>query len=142
MSLLCIDADAQQALSLDGGWNFWIPTDSATAALPAYAKSPVQVTVPHTYNLMDGLENYAGRAFYNRELPLTEDMKGKICGFISTGFTTMLLSSSTESKPVNTSMQGTPLLLWILRHTSYGVGKYRYRTVRQFLLFKQSALET
>ena len=77
MSLLCIDADAQQALSLDGGWNFWIPTDSATAALPAYAKSPVQVTVPHTYNLMDGLENYAGRAFYNRELPLTEDMKGK-----------------------------------------------------------------
>ena len=26
---------------------------------------------------MDGLENYAGRAFYNRELPLTEDMKGK-----------------------------------------------------------------
>ena len=77
MRLLCIDADAQQALSLDGGWNFWIPTDSATAALPAYAKSPVQVTVPHTYNLMDGLENYAGRAFYNRELPLTEDMKGK-----------------------------------------------------------------
>lgn len=35
------------------------------------------VHVPHTYNTMEGLEDYAGEAVYKRTLPITADMKGK-----------------------------------------------------------------
>ena len=35
------------------------------------------VNVPHTYNVMDGLEDYAGEATYKRVLPITPDMKGR-----------------------------------------------------------------
>ena len=35
------------------------------------------VTVPHTYNIMEGLEDYVGEAVYSRELPVAADMKGK-----------------------------------------------------------------
>ena len=33
------------------------------------------VQVPHTYNIMEGLEDYAGEAVYKRTLPITADMK-------------------------------------------------------------------
>ena len=34
------------------------------------------MTVPHTYNVMPGLEEYAGRTWYERSLPITKAMKG------------------------------------------------------------------
>lgn len=56
---------AQQDLSLDGGWELMING------------SRFMVQVPHTYNIMEGLEDYAGEAVYKRILPMTDDMKGK-----------------------------------------------------------------
>ena len=58
---------AQQTISLNGIWDFWLPVK-----LPK-----TTVTVPHTYNIMPGLEDYAGEAWYSRTLPLTPDMKGR-----------------------------------------------------------------
>lgn len=58
---------AQETISLNGKWLFWIPEKI----------NPQEVTVPHTYNLMEGLEDYAGEAWYSRELPVTSEMKGK-----------------------------------------------------------------
>ncbi len=58
---------AQQDISLDGTWSFWTPV-----------KTPkVTVTVPHTYNIMPGLEDYAGEAWYSRTLPITPEMRGR-----------------------------------------------------------------
>jgi len=62
---------AQVTTSLNGQWSFW------TASTPKQ-----QVNVPHTYNVMEGLEEYAGEAFYQRVLPITPEMKGhqvRIC---------------------------------------------------------------
>lgn len=64
---MMLSLNAQETISLDGKWNFWIPKK----------KNPQIVTVPHTYNLMEGLEDYAGEAWYSRELPVTSEMKGK-----------------------------------------------------------------
>ncbi len=58
-------AKAQQNILLDGEWQM-------TIADKAYT-----VNVPHTYNIMEGLEDYAGEAVYRRTLPITADMKGK-----------------------------------------------------------------
>jgi beta-glucuronidase len=57
---------AQKTLSLNGEWTFWVPEKAD--------KQTVQV--PHTYNVMPGLEDYAGEAWYARKLPITPDMKG------------------------------------------------------------------
>ena len=57
---------AQQDVSLDGEWKLTVDGKS------------YQVMVPHTYNIMDGLEDYAGEAVYQRTLPITNDIKGKI----------------------------------------------------------------
>ena len=56
---------AQQDVSLDGEWKLTVDGKS------------YQVMVPHTYNIMDGLEDYAGEAVYQRTLPITNDMKGQ-----------------------------------------------------------------
>ncbi len=66
LTSLCI-ARAQENISLNGEWDFSVPDMMA----------PVKVTVPHTYNVMDGLEDYAGKALYSRMLPVTPEMKGK-----------------------------------------------------------------
>ena len=58
---------AQQTVSLDGTWSFWTPVKTPKCT----------VQVPHTYNVMPGLEDYAGEAWYSRTLPLTSDMQGK-----------------------------------------------------------------
>lgn len=58
---------AQHDISLCGEWQFMLPNGSRQST----------VTVPHTYNIMEGLEDYAGVAVYSRELPITPDMKGK-----------------------------------------------------------------
>ena len=57
---------AQEDIPLDGEWQMNIGGKTYT------------VNVPHTYNVMDGLEDYAGEVVYKRVLPITKDMKGKI----------------------------------------------------------------
>lgn len=52
-------------ISLDGDWQLSI------------AGRDYHVKVPHTYNLMPGLEDHAGEAVYQRTLPITPDLKGK-----------------------------------------------------------------
>ena len=69
-SLICAavmpeKAQAQHDISLDGEWQLNIDGRDYT------------VTVPHTYNTMAGLEDYAGEAVYRRTLPITEEMEGK-----------------------------------------------------------------
>lgn len=54
-----------QDIMLNGEWQMTIEGKNFT------------VNVPHTYNVMDGLEDYAGEAVYKRTLPITPDMKGK-----------------------------------------------------------------
>lgn len=56
---------AQQDFLLDGEWQMTI------------ADKEYKVQVPHTYNIMEGLEDYAGEAVYKRTLPFTTDMKNK-----------------------------------------------------------------
>ena len=56
---------AQQDFLLDGEWQMTI------------ADKEYKVQVPHTYNIMEGLEDYAGEAVYKRTLPFTADMKNK-----------------------------------------------------------------
>jgi len=56
---------AQQDITLDGEWQMTIGGRDYT------------VNVPHTYNIMEGLEDYAGEAIYRRTLPITADMKGR-----------------------------------------------------------------
>jgi len=51
---LVLPMTAQQNVSLDGEWNLTVDGKS------------YQVTVPHTYNIMEGLEDYAGEAVYQR----------------------------------------------------------------------------
>ncbi len=65
VALLLPVALRAQDVSLDGKWQLTIGDKTMT------------VSVPHTYNVMDGLEDYAGEAVYRRLLPVTADMKGK-----------------------------------------------------------------
>lgn len=65
MAMTTLAAQAQHDISLNGTWQMEIQGKSYT------------VSVPHTYNVMDGLEDYAGEAVYHRQLPITADMKGK-----------------------------------------------------------------
>lgn len=62
---LAVPMVAQQNVTLDGEWQLMIDGQR------------YQVTVPHTYNIMEGLEDYAGAAVYQRTLPVTTDMKGR-----------------------------------------------------------------
>lgn len=57
---------AQQDISLDGEWRFSVDGTKWE-----------NVMVPHTYNTMEGLEDYDGPAVYERTLPITANMKGK-----------------------------------------------------------------
>ena len=65
VALCSVHVSAQQDISLDGKWQM------------AIAGKEYTVTVPHTYNLMEGLEDYAGEAVYKKTLPITADMKGQ-----------------------------------------------------------------
>jgi beta-glucuronidase len=55
-----------QDITLNGEWQFTVDNQKWQT-----------VTVPHTYNIMEGLEDYAGEAVYKRSLPITADMKNK-----------------------------------------------------------------
>ena len=61
-------------ISLCGPWRFVADSADHAAGLPANA---AVVSVPHTYNVMEGLEDYAGRAWYERRLSLPATMKGR-----------------------------------------------------------------
>lgn len=62
--LLTIPAFSED-ISLDGEWQLSVNGKDYT------------VNVPHTYNVMPGLEDFAGVAVYTKSLPITQDMKGK-----------------------------------------------------------------
>lgn len=62
---LSLSSAAAQDISLDGEWQMTI------------LGKEYKVNVPHTYNVMEGLEDYAGEAFYRRTLPVMADMKDK-----------------------------------------------------------------
>jgi beta-glucuronidase len=64
---------AQDDISLNGEWFFRVPDGTKGVPTSSFREQPVQV--PHTYNVMDGLEDYAGKASYSRSLPVTEAMK-------------------------------------------------------------------
>ena len=55
-----------QDITLNGEWQFTVDNQKWQT-----------ITVPHTYNIMEGLEDYAGEAVYKRSLPITADMKNK-----------------------------------------------------------------
>ena len=67
-SIICIfcgiTSFAQNDISLNGKWTLSSPIHEG-----------IEVTVPHTYNVMDGLEDYAGEASYSRRLPITDEMR-------------------------------------------------------------------
>jgi len=65
---------AQEKVSLCGEWLFVADSADYSAGLPAEA---MIVNVPHTYNTMEGLEDYAGRAWYERRLHVPMEMKGR-----------------------------------------------------------------
>lgn len=70
-----IGADAQVSdISLDGEWRFVADSADYSAGLPTDAKV---VKVPHTYNIEEGLEDYAGKAWYEKRLFVPETMKGQ-----------------------------------------------------------------
>ena len=62
-------------ISLCGEWHFVADSADYSAGLPVEA---ILVNVPHTYNVMSGLEDYAGEAIYRRELPVTTDMRDRV----------------------------------------------------------------
>ncbi len=61
-------------ISLDGEWLFVADSADHSAGLPEDAKV---VTVPHTYNVMPGLEDYSGRAWYGRRIHIPAEMKDR-----------------------------------------------------------------
>lgn len=61
-------------ISLCGEWRFIADSLDYSAGLPDNA---VKVSIPHTYNIMKGLEDYAGKAWYEKKLEIPATMKGK-----------------------------------------------------------------
>lgn len=62
-------SNAQQKVSLNGDWSLEFPDFLMI--------KPMAVKVPNTCNVLDGLEDYAGKATYIRRFAVPEDMKGK-----------------------------------------------------------------
>ncbi len=69
---------AQENIPLDGEWSFWIPESPESSSLDPGVFKKQPVTVPHTYNVMEGLDNYAGKACYSRLLPISPAMSGRL----------------------------------------------------------------
>lgn len=60
---------AQTSSTLNGVWNISFPDSVGVHAQ--------DVNVPHTYNIMDGLEDYAGKATYSRKFTIPKEMTGR-----------------------------------------------------------------
>ena len=71
---------AQETISLDGEWSFWTP-DHPQAT----------VNVPHAFNVMDGLESYAGKAFYSTLPDIPAEIDGEIWGVLAVTFVVKML---------------------------------------------------
>lgn len=68
------------AVSLNGSWNFITDVKEAGISLGWNASLPQnaqQVRVPHTWNLMKGLEQYNGLAWYEKKFTVAADWKNK-----------------------------------------------------------------
>ena len=68
-------------IELSEGWNFYADKHNegerqnwSVNGLPA---AKVAVTVPHTWNVMPGLEKYWGKGWYEKMLDISADLKGK-----------------------------------------------------------------
>jgi len=65
--------------SLNGEWRFCV--DSLEKGIPSFAKglpsNAVKVQVPHAWNVMEGLEEYSGLAWYEHTFDLSPADKGK-----------------------------------------------------------------
>ncbi len=73
--MLALTLQAQvQDISLCGQWQFVADSADYSAGLPDKA---VSVSVPHTYNIMEGLEDYAGKAWYEKKLEIPASFKGR-----------------------------------------------------------------
>ena len=74
-ALFVLNLQAQvQNVSLCGEWRFIADSSDYSADLPDKASV---VDVPHTYNIMKGLEDYAGKAWYEKKLEIPAAMKGQ-----------------------------------------------------------------
>ena len=91
LSLLCLSGCAgtaancggEQVISLNGSWRFTADkknegTDSAWFEKGFNRSSWQQVQVPHTWQVMDGLEEYHGNAWYERSIKLDCPVQDKI----------------------------------------------------------------
>ena len=73
--MLALTLQAQvQDISLCGQWRFVADSTDYSAGLPDKA---VSVSVPHTYNIIEGLEDYAGKAWYEKKLEIPASFKGQ-----------------------------------------------------------------
>ncbi len=73
----------RQAMSLDGAWEFRLDPDAIGEVhgwhLPdEHAGAWVTVTVPHTFQVTPGDENYRGVAWYRRRLPIPREWSGAV----------------------------------------------------------------
>jgi len=77
--LFTFSANAQRLIqSLDGDWQFQLDKDSV--GWKSWANGIPEsrtVTVPHTWNIEDGSELYYGTAWYQKDVPVPADWKGK-----------------------------------------------------------------
>lgn len=72
--MLVVSVQAKVAdISLCGDWRFIADSADYSKGLPDEA---IMVNVPHTYNIMDGLEDYAGKAWYEKRLDIPASLKG------------------------------------------------------------------
>ena len=67
---------AQQEISLDDSWQF-AADNSADYSQGIAADKAMTVSVPHTWNVQRGLEEYMGRGWYERRLDIPSKIKGK-----------------------------------------------------------------
>lgn len=82
LSLSCFaNSPIKQIYSLDGQWNFAIDSTNIGSKNSWQNGIPVQlskqVKVPHTWNIEDGTEEYAGWAWYEKELDINNEWKNK-----------------------------------------------------------------
>lgn len=74
LAAITAGATSPSDISLNGSWSFRIP--EGIPNIPDSLTEGIMVRVPHTFNIMPGLEDYAGKAVYERMLPVDPSMKG------------------------------------------------------------------
>ncbi|MFK5972937.1 MAG: glycoside hydrolase family 2 TIM barrel-domain containing protein [Flavobacteriaceae bacterium] len=79
--MIVLSANAQrEELSLDGAWKFKVDKESVGLTENWETSMPVdarEVMVPHTFNMIPELEEYAGKAWYQRSFDVPENWKRK-----------------------------------------------------------------